>query len=239
MLQSLRLLIDIQRVDDEITAVGRDLDHLPEQREELTRQVESAREAVAAATELLHAEEHEERQLEAQMRDQEALIAHLNGQTGQVSSTHAYEALQHEIEQAGAASSSCETKALELMEAIDEATGSLEAARRQLSELEESLPARLAEIDERQHEIEAHAATLRERRDKECRQLEPEVLQRYEQLSLKLHPTVAVFTGGACPACRIALPPQLVIDIRRADAVQACGRCRRLLVPESALTGEA
>ncbi len=235
MLQSLRLLIDIQSIDADLSRIGDDFGRLPEEREALGQQVAAARQDVAAAEALLRAEEQEERQLEAQMRDQEALIVHLNGQTGQITSTHAYEALQHEIEHAGQESSRFETKALELMEAIDEAKTRLEQAQNTSSELEETLPARLAEIDERAQHLQAQMADLRERRQKECEQLEPGLLERYERIAQRHRPAVAVLSGKACPECRLALPPQLVLDVRRADAVHCCGHCQRLLVPASAL----
>ena len=230
MLDSLQRLLRIQDLDTKIAALDEALAALPERRAAIARELAEARAAEAAAAQLLEGEERDERRLESEMREQEALEERLNAQTAQVQSTQAYEALQHEIQNASEAGSRCETQALELMEAIDEARTQLEAARVGARELEEQEPGRFEEIAGEESALSSERAALVEERGRECEGVEAKLLATYERVARSRRPTVVVLTEKSCPACRIAVPAQRVREIARGDAVHGCSSCQRLLI---------
>jgi predicted nucleic acid-binding Zn-ribbon protein len=162
----MRQLILLRDIDEEIAGVGSGLARIPEERETIERELVAARETLAQAKQLLEDQEAEERRLEGRMREQEALLKRLNAQSVQVTSSQAYEALQHELDNAGRASSEFETRALELMEAIDQVRGEVAAAESRLQEAEERSPAQLDEISRREGQLTAERETLLERREK-------------------------------------------------------------------------
>ena len=236
MLESLRQLVKLQTVDDEIAVIDGELARLPGERSAIAAQIEQAKQALAAARELHEAEELEERRLEADMREQEALLERLNAQSGQVASQQAYEALQHEIDAAHAAGSDFETRALELMEAIDQARAQIAQAEQTLAGLEKAEPRELQEIGERQQQFEAQRSDLVTRRANETVGIGDELVTRYERIALKHKPAVIALEGGVCPRCQMVVPAQRVSEIKRSEAVHACGSCQRLLVSPEALT---
>jgi len=231
----MRQLILLRDIDEEIALVGGDLARIPEERESIERELVAAREALAQAKELLESEEVEERRLEGKMREQEALLQRLNGQSAQVTSPHAYEALQHEIEHAVAASSEFETRALELMESIDRVRGELAEAVDRLQRAEEQTPGRLEELSVREKRLTAESEALLERREKTGQRLDASLLAHYERVAQQRRPAVGIFEGKICPECRIAVPTMRASEIQRAQKVHACSSCRRLLVPAQAL----
>jgi predicted nucleic acid-binding Zn-ribbon protein len=166
----------------------------------------------------------------------EALLQRLNAQSVQVTSSQAYEALQHELDNAGRASSEFETRALELMEAIDQVRGEVAVAESRLQEAEERSPAQLDEISRREGQLTAERETLLERREKACQCLDAELFAHYERVAQKRRPAVGIFEGKVCPECRIALPTMRASEIQRAEKVHACSTCQRLLVPVQALS---
>ena len=236
VLQSMRQLVLIRDIDEEIADVDSRLAGIPEERETVERELVAAREALQQAKQSLDHQEVEERRLEGKMREQEALLQRLNAQSSQVTSSHAYEALQHELENAGRASSEFETRALELMESIDQLRGELAAAESRLLESEERGPAQLEEISERERQLTEQHQTLLERREKACQHLDARLLAHYERVAQQRRPAVGIFEGTVCPECRIALPTSRASEIQRAEKVHACSSCQRLLVPVRALS---
>jgi predicted nucleic acid-binding Zn-ribbon protein len=232
----MRQLILLRDIDEEIAGVGSGLARIPEERETIERELVEARETLAQAKQLLEDQEAEERRLEGRMREQEALLQRLNAQSVQVTSSQAYEALQHELDNAGRASSEFETRALELMEAIDQVRGEVAAAESRLQEAEERSPAQLDEISRREGQLTAERETLLERREKACQRLDAQLLAHYERVAQKRRPAVGIFEGKVCPECRIALPTMRASEIQRAERVHACSSCQRLLVPVQALS---
>ena len=202
----MRQLVVIRDIDAEISVVASGLVRIPEEREAIERELGAAREAIAQAKALLEEQQVEERRLEAKMREQETLLQRLNAQSVQVTSAQAYQALQHELEQAGAASSEFETRALELMESIDQVRGELAAARDRLQRAEEQAPGRLAELSAREKRLTAEREALAERREKACQCLDASLLANYERVAQQRRPAVGIFAGKVCPECGIAVP---------------------------------
>jgi predicted nucleic acid-binding Zn-ribbon protein len=235
LLQNMRQLVLIRDIDAEMAVVVGDLARIPEERETVERELAAAGEALAQAKQLLADQEVEERRLEASMREQEALLQRLNAQSSLVTSPHAYEALQHELENAARASSEFETRALELMEAIDRVRGELAAAEGRLRRAEEETPVRLDEISQRERRLTVERETLLERRLKACQRLDASLLAHYERVAQQRRPAVGIFEGELCPECRIAVPTMRASEIQRAQKVHACSSCHRLLVPVQAL----
>jgi len=235
LLDSLRRLLSLQELDSAIAVLDGGLVELPGRREAIARGIVEAKESVAAAAELLESQERDERRLEGDMRQQEALGERLNAQSVQVQSTQAYEALQHEIQHASEASSRFETEALELMEAIDEARTRLAQAKEHLAELEKSELGQLEELARDEAELSAQRAERLEARRGECEGIDPKSLASYERIAGSRQPAVIALTEKFCPACRIAVPPQRIMEITRGDAVHVCSSCQRLLISSRAL----
>jgi predicted nucleic acid-binding Zn-ribbon protein len=232
----MRQLVRIREIDEELAAVEGGLARIPEERETIERELVAARDTLAQARQRLEDEEVEERRLEASMRDQEALLQRLNAQSAQVTSPQAYEALKHELENASRASSEFETRALELMESIDQVRGEVAAAGEELQRAEQQTPSRLDEISQREQRLAAERETLLERREKTCERLDAELLARYERVAQQRRPAVGIFEGEVCPECRIAVPTLRASEIKSAKKVHSCNSCGRLLVPARALS---
>ena len=240
LLESLRQLVKVQVVDGELAVVDAELAKLPAERSAVAVSIQQAKDAIAAAQTLRESEEREERRLEADMREQEALMERLTSQSGQVTSKQAYEALQHEMDAARDAGSDFETRALELMEAIDRAGAQLLAAEKSFGELESAAPQQLAKIAEREQSFQGQRNELLGSREKQAVGIERELLEHYERIAARHAPAVIVLPGKACPRCQMAVPAQRAAEIRRAEAVYECGGCRRLLVcPDAVEGGEA
>jgi len=239
MLDSLRRLMEIQDLDTRLAAVDAELTRIPEESRAAADELEQAKQSVERARALLEGEQRQERQLEIDMREQEALRVRLEGQSAQVTSPQAYEALRHELQHAREAGSNCETAALELMEAMDRARSEVDRSQQLRADLEASVPVRLAELSSREQALSRERADLRKLRSKRCESVKPLVLRDYERIAGKRHPAVVVLEGTTCPECHIVVPTQQGIEIRSGRATQHCASCMRLLVSPLVLEDSA
>ncbi|MBW2374434.1 MAG: hypothetical protein JRF55_00405 [Deltaproteobacteria bacterium] len=46
---------------------------------------------------------------------------------------------------------------------------------------------------------------------------------------------VIIIKDSNCPGCRMALPPQLTIDLQRADELHQCPHCRRIIIHKNVI----
>lgn len=127
--------------------------------------------------------------------------------------------------------SALETKILESFDAE-------ETQQKRVAEAKVHLARAQAATAQRQKEIEERAAVERaalERKRTEyaglAEQLTAPVRARFEQIArAKGGLAVVPVQRGACGGCFNALPPQMIVEIRKAEELQICEGCGRLLV---------
>jgi predicted nucleic acid-binding Zn-ribbon protein len=237
MQDTMRRLLATQVIDSEIRDAREGIGQIPLERSALESAIARAGEVVAAAKSLVEREELEERQLESQMRDQEAVLQKLDDQSSQVTSTQAYEALQHEVEHASSLKSEFETRALELMETIDAAKTDLTRSQGTLADLESAAPGQLDDLSSRDAGLSAQLDALGDRRARVVLDIDPKILARYDRILAKHHPAVCVLSSKSCPECRMVLPRQTYSEVRRGEQIHSCTSCLRLLVPDHVAGG--
>lgn len=231
MQETLRRLIETEKFESEIDRLDEELAKFPFQKQLIVMEVRKAEQEVAVARERLELAQLEERRLESQMRDQEALILRLNHQSAQVSSNQAYTALQHELDAAEASKTKFETLALEHMEAIDLGKEALATAEAKRIAVEAAAPKKSEEIDLRRNEVEAKRSGVVVVRDEVCVAIDARILKRYRTIREKKQPAIGVLEGSSCPHCRIGLPRMRVSEILRLENVFECSNCKRMLAP--------
>lgn len=236
MLPSLRKLLRVQELDTRIAVVDADLAGLPGELDEIERGIADAIQAIADAKQSIERTELEERRLESDMAEQEALMKRLDEQTMEVKTQHAYEALQHEIERAREAGSRYETQALELMEAIDQARTELAEAEQSRSEREAAKPDQQTDIAARKQMLGDERTELLSARGSACEGVQRDVMAKYDRVKDRFAPVVLIMKTKACPRCHIAVPTEHAMKILRGDAIEGCSSCHRLLVTELALS---
>ena len=230
MVEGLRRLIELQKLDDELTTLEEEHRALPARREAFAAQQAAAEERLAASREAVRAAEVGQRQAERDLQDREAAVTKLEGQQHQVKTNEAYTTLLREIDRAREAVSGCETRILEAMEATQAcaevaaaAEAEAKAARVQAETGERSLSAR-------EGELAARIIELRERRTEARGQVERSLAELYERIAARKRPAVVIVTRGICTGCRVDIPPQIFVDLQSRRRVVTCERCQRILV---------
>ncbi|MFQ5416708.1 MAG: zinc ribbon domain-containing protein [Myxococcota bacterium] len=230
MLEGLKHLLELQRLDEEIASREDALALLPEQRRRLVESRDACTAKLAEARELLQAEEMRQRQSEAAHRDQEALLAKLEGQQFQVKDNAAYTALLSEMDRAKEAISECETRILEGMEAVEAARAALAGAegddRNTKSRVERDGQA----IATREEKLTAEVAAFTGQREQVGPKLDAQILAAYERVASRRRPALVLVSDETCEGCRVGIPAQNYIEILKGERLITCGSCQRILL---------
>jgi hypothetical protein len=234
MVQGIQALVDLSRIDAQIAELEEERTGLPAARDALAKERERGRSAVDAAEASLQEAEQEQRRHEAVLADKEALVAKLEGQQFQVKTNDAYTALLHEIEAARGAISEAETRILEAMEAIEAARAGLERARSGAQAAEQRVAGEERALDDREKSLAQSLGNLQRARAAAAEGLDAALTARYEKIATRRRPAVAVARNETCMGCRVSLPPQLLLEMRKGETLITCGNCQRILVLEDA-----
>jgi len=230
VLEGLEQLLELARLDDELAAFGTEAAELPRRRERIAAEREGGETRLADAQQALKDAEVSQRQFEAALRDHEALLEKLEGQQFQVKSNDAYTALLHEMEHAKEAISGAETNILEGMEALESATEGLAEAESDSARIRSQFDEEERTLDARAVEVEAATQRARARREELGPQIDPDLLGPYERVAKNRRPAVIVLTGELCGGCRVGIPAQQFIEVRRGEKIVHCATCNRILL---------
>jgi predicted nucleic acid-binding Zn-ribbon protein len=121
------------------------------------------------------------------------------------------------------------------MDAIEQGRSRQHALETELSGVLAHVEAEERSCDEREKELAERIAKLREERDTAAARLEVRLLARYEKIATRRRPAVTMVVAEICQGCRVGIPPQTVIELRRSEDPIPCPNCARLLVLEDHL----
>jgi predicted nucleic acid-binding Zn-ribbon protein len=233
VIDTLRHLMGLQRIDDEIARLRAEQAAIPARRAELAASRETAEARVAETRQALEAAEAAQRRAEVELQDREAARRKLEGQQSQVKTNEAYTALLHEIERAREAISGSETAILEAMDAIETSKGARRAAEEAVRGVSERSARQAEELGQREAALAARAAELDVARREAVEKIPVELLAHYDKITARHRPAVVRVRQETCQGCRVHIPPQLAVELIRGSKVLWCTHCQRILVPES------
>ena len=233
---SVRPLLDLQRIDSTIDRLNQRRADLPEQREldELTAQ--RAELAVSTGDKQVVLDEiaREQSKLEDEISSITQKIEHEQARlySGEVSNPKELSNIQAELDALRRRKTHLEDQELEVMERRESLEGESGGLTSQLAELD----ARIADVTSRRDtasvEISAELGALAAERRTIVPSLPAEIVERYEDVRAKQGGVgVGALEGGVCTACRMPLSPLARDEIRRSDdPLPRCENCRRILV---------
>jgi len=230
LVDDLRRLIELQKLDDELATLEEEQRALPARREALAAERAAAEARLAASRDAVRAADAAQRQAEHDLQDREAAVAKLEGQQHQVKTNEAYTALLREIEHARDAISSCETRILEAMEEAQACAEASEAAETDAKAAGERSVVEDRALATREGELAGRIAELRGQRAQAKGQVERSLAELYERIAARKRPAIVQVTRGICTGCRVDLPPQTFVNLQSRKRVVTCERCQRILV---------
>lgn len=225
-------LFELQTVDSAIDDRERILAELDDGTTALAA-LEQARAELAALQEDLHAKQARQRKLELDLEtilaDRKERSARAYG--GTVSDLKELTALEKKIEELGRNADRHEDMILALLEEIEGVEGAIAEQQARVDGLAAEHTRIAAHYERTTAQARAEIAELQARRAELVAQIEPALLNQYEDLRARFDRiAVAAMRAGTCSVCNVAVARALHPVVARGTMVVRCDSCRRILV---------
>jgi len=220
-------------MDDSARDIDAELKQIPEQLEELRGSVQMLESLLAQEREQLAQAEALKLQQSAELKERGEGLQRARKKVAQSSNIREANAAEREVDANRRAIKEREEELGRIAETIDAKTASLaerekdfEEAKGMLQSREESTKARIEELDQQR-------GVLLTGRELLVAKVPTNVVKRYERLRTGIPNAVIIIKDGNCTGCRMALPPQLNIELQRADELHQCPHCRRIIIHQT------
>ncbi len=225
-------LIELQRVDHQISVLRAELEGFPKRIREAEAKLGSARAGVAAAKDAHAKVVAERKKFEFDGQQWKDRARKYREQSGAVKTNEAYKALQHEIANAEAEVAKSEDRQLEVMMAAEEAERRVKIAESRLKEAEQAAAAERKEIQaqgaEKKKQLEA--ATVES--EKIIAPVPEELRELYTRIAKRHNGTaMAEARDGQCRGCGMRVLPHILQELRAEtnEEVYRCESCGLIL----------
>ena len=136
--------------------------------------------------------------------------------------------LQHEIDGLKARRVQLEDKALEIMDQVELATGSVATLDSQLKALETEWQGQQRQLSAQLERLKTILSDLEHKRQLLAAEIDPQAVEVYQELKKRKGTGVAKVEQGICRGCRISLPILELQQTRSGNLVR-CSSCGRIL----------
>lgn len=223
-------LLLVQAQDKEIDALKKRLAQIPEGIAAIRAETEAGKAAMEAAKKKSQEVQLRRKEKELEMSQKEAAIKKHQGELNAVKSNDAFKALLKEIEEAKKAVSDIETEVLTLMDEGDAALKGEKAAAADFKGFESKQGEQVKSLEAKQAELNAQLSSAEERRKGLLEGVPAELSDKYEKTRQRRQGIgLSRVDGNLCTECRMALPPQILINIKKGHSIEYCDSCQRIL----------
>ena len=193
-------------------------------------ELDVARDRLAAAQEQFKQLNHQRRDAEGELNDVLSKIKGAEGQLygGKITNPKELSNLQHEVNTFKTRSDQLETKALEIIDRVEEAEKNTADLSREHQKLEEEWQLKQKQLGEEIERLKSSLTRLKQQRQQLTEQIESPAVNLYEKIRQQKRPAVSKVEQGICYACHISLSASVLQKARSGQPVQ-CGTCGRIL----------
>jgi uncharacterized protein len=223
-------LLQLQQLDQQKIAFHDRLQQVPVEQAEIRRRLEAAQQANTQAQQALEECQKQRRTKEQDVQGHEERLNKLKTRLTEIKTNKEYHAHLAEIEAAKQAQTHAEDEVLVLMEQAETLIQQSAQAAAQLTEADAKAKTETAELEQESKRITG----LLEKLEADSAQLEPTIepalLKEYQRLHKRWKGSAVVpIHNDCCSGCRLAVPPQLIAEVRRHEKAQYCPHCGRFL----------
>jgi hypothetical protein len=237
---NLKTLEALQKIDLEIHELKLQAEKIPLRREEIEASVAEARRAYDEEKSRLEANERERRQLDSLLAMERDKVKKWEGRLGEIKTPREYAALSREIDIAKKTNETQQEQVKVLTAAGGEIRKNLDARGEKLAEKEEAAQAQLDGLNKQSSDFQSRTQELEAARAEAAKQVDAGLLAKYENIKRRrAGVAVASVVGTTCTGCNRNIPPQLGIVLQRADSIETCPNCHRIIYAAAAVNPPA
>ena len=223
-------LIALQNVEIEMFKAEEGLREIPKGVEEIDSIIHARKSSLDAIDEEIASLEERKAPLEAELKENQALLDAADARIKRIKTNKEFLALQREMDLAKKRKADIEEQLLTIMEKIEKKISEKERIQRSFESdrviLDEKKERLLAQIRELEAVLEGYKG-----RDEELRKsVDASLLAKYDRIKQsKKGLAVVECADGVCMGCHMHVPPQLFNELVRGDKLIICPTCQRII----------
>ena len=238
--EKLKALEELQQIDLDSNEVRGEVEALPARRAKAEAGIVEARRAYDDAKQRLEVNERERRQIETLLQMERDKVKKWEGRLGEIKTPREYAALSREIDIAKKANETQTEQSKQLAADAQGVKADLERRGEALGDAEAAAAAELKEIDTRRTAAEERLGALEQRRGEAAQRVDASLLSKYENIRRRrAGVAVSPVIGMTCKGCNRNIPPQLAIALQRANSIETCPNCNRIIYSAEAVNPPA
>jgi len=228
--EELVALAKLAEMDDSARDIESELKQIPEHLEELRVGVQTLESMLAQERQQLNVARQLKVEQSGELKERAEGLQRARKKAAQATSAREADAGEREIDANRRAIKEREDELARIGQAIEAKEASLTEREKDFEEAKGMLQSEEESSKTRVAELELERGKLLGGRDDLLVKIPKTVVKRYERLRTGIPNAVIIINDGTCTACRMALPPQLTIELQRADALHQCPHCRRIII---------
>ncbi|NOY79235.1 MAG: hypothetical protein GXO76_15390 [Calditrichaeota bacterium] len=231
----LKILIELQRIDSRLKKLDALYGDLPVQLENLKSDLTGKQSLLEEKRVQLEETSIRKHQAELDIKSWKGKEQKYHDQLFKVTSNREYDAIQAEIEAAKEAIDQQETAFLEASEMEEVLASEIKALEEEIAEMIKDSGELQKVLQEKMDVTKKEVSDLQKRREELVHDLDVPIYRTYERIRKGKADGMAVVpvSDNACGGCRLSIPPQKILEIRRMNKLIFCEGCGRILVWEN------
>jgi len=223
-------LAKLAKMDDSARDIENELKQIPERLQELRTGVQTLESMLAQEREQLNVARQLKVEQSGELKERTEGLQRARKKAAQATSAREADAAEREIEANRRGIKEREDELARIGQTIKAKEASLVEREKDFEEAKGVLQSEEESSKTRVTELEVERGKLLNGRDELVVKIPKTVVKRYDRLRTGIANAVIIIDDGTCTACRMALPPQLSIELQRADALHQCPHCRRIII---------
>ncbi|MDR0828410.1 MAG: C4-type zinc ribbon domain-containing protein [Desulfovibrio sp.] len=229
-LKQIELLRSLQKVDDDIHSIRKELEAAPQEVEDLRRRLAEVSDQRARQQDKITHLRDQERRLDTEIEDDSARLRKSKGKLMGVGNSREYHAMVREMDSLERVNRNREEEKVALSDEMERQTSLQAEVDARSIALEKELSDCESGLQSRMEAAEARLAALLLKRNEAAHEVPAPVFSRYEFIRERLeHPVIVPVANGVCSGCNISIPPQNYIELQKAAQILSCPNCQRLM----------
>ncbi len=230
MLTTIEKLLVVQERDRRIRQLTREAEDIPARRKLSEERLKEHQEALAAGQELLKKNGAAIKLVELDIDTAKQRIVKFREQQVSIKTNEQYRALNSEVAGIEKQIRELEDREMVLMEETEGLRANVGRMDQRLKQEEAIVNSDHGQLEERIKILQQDVQRLKEERAGLVKDIDVDWLSRYDRI-FKHHPDFAMVPvdQAACGGCHMKLPPQIVQNVKRAQAMVYCSFCGRIL----------
>jgi len=228
--EQIKLLEEIQEIDQKVQKIQKDTEYFPQKIERLNEQLEEDKKAVDEVKLALEGHEKEKRERDEELDENSEKLKKFEGRLRDLKTNNEYQASLREIDQSKKRNEEIEDELLALMELTEAEATRLTEAEALFAEKKKKAEEETKALTANLRKMEKDLSGVLADRAKKMKAINPEVSELYETLKRRIKGLVLADTNnGACNGCYMRIPPQIINEAMRFDKLYQCPSCNRIL----------